>query len=118
VVVVNDPASGVRERNLEVFEGLFGAVYSFYIRRMWLSRIIAKLAWNSDIRPFFSSMQAIPATPDGGTIIDAPCGAGVAFRTLPQDKDVHYLGFDLSPAMLEAARRRAEELGLRQVRLE
>ncbi len=115
--MANDPASGARERNLRVFEGPFGAVYGFYMGRRWLNAVIAKLAWNSDIRPFFESMQAIAAIADRGTIVDAPCGTGVAFPALPPDKEVRYLAFDLSPAMLKRARRRARALGLRQIQL-
>jgi SAM-dependent methyltransferase len=112
-----DTATRTRQRNLKVFEGPFGAVYSFYMGRAWLNRPIAKLAWNSDIRPFFASMQAVREVQDGGTIVDAPCGAGVAFRALRQDQEVRYLGFDLSPAMLKRAKSRARALGLRQVEL-
>jgi SAM-dependent methyltransferase len=115
--VADDQAKATRERNLKAFRGPFGAVYSFYMGRRWLNRIIAKLVWKSDIRPLFASMQAVSETPDGGTIIDAPCGAGVAFRALHPDRDVRYLAFDLSPAMLARARRRSQALGLRQVLL-
>jgi SAM-dependent methyltransferase len=117
VAVADDRTRATRERNLKVFEGPFGAVYSFYMGCRWLNRIIARLVWNSDIRPFFASMQVVPEAPDGGTIIDAPCGAGVAFGALPRDKDMRYLAFDLSPAMLERARRRAHALALRQIEL-
>lgn len=113
----DDPARAVRDRNLTVFEGLFGAVYSFYMGRRWLNPIIARLVWNSDIRPYFESMQAIRETPEGGTIVDAPCGAGVAFQALAPSKDLRYLAFDISPAMLKRARRRSRVLGLPQVRL-
>jgi SAM-dependent methyltransferase len=108
---------GTRRRNLTLFEGPFGAVYSFYMGRPWLSRIVAKVVWRSDIEPFFASMRAIKEVPDGGTIVDAPCGAGVAFRALAPDREVRYRAFDLSPSMLDRARRRARQLGLRQVEL-
>ena len=111
-----DTAARTRQRNLKVFEGRFGAAYSFYMGRKPLNRIIARLVWSSDIRPFFASMRAIGEVRDGGTIVDAPCGAGVAFPGLAPDKDVLYLAFDLSPAMLQRARGRAA-LSLRQIQL-
>ena len=100
-----------------VFEGPFGALYSFYTERPRISRVIATLLWRSDIRPFYASLRTVAGLPDGATVVDAPCGAGVAFRALRPDKPVDYLAFDLSPAMLERARRRAGDLGLGQVRL-
>jgi ubiquinone/menaquinone biosynthesis C-methylase UbiE len=100
-----------------MFASPFGAVYDFYMRREWLSRVVARLAWHSDIRPFYASMAAIPAVPDGCTIVDAPCGSGVALRALRPGQRVRYLGYDLSPQMLQRARRRAEKLGLDQIEL-
>jgi ubiquinone/menaquinone biosynthesis C-methylase UbiE len=113
----SEPATTVRERNRRVFASPFGAVYDFYIRRERLSQLIARLAWHSDIRPFFASMAAIPAVPDGSTVVDAPCGSGVALRALRPEQRVRYLGYDLSPDMLRRARRHAKELGLDQVEL-
>lgn len=106
-----------RERNRRVFDGAFGAVYGAYIRRERLARLIARLVWGSDPRAFYASMAAIGQVADGGTIVDAPCGSGVALRALRPEQRVRYLGFDLSPRMLKRARRYAGRLGLRQVEL-
>ena len=110
-----DGARTVRERNQRVFGGPFGAVYDFYIGRERLAQLIARAVWHSDVRPFFASMAAITAVPDGGTIVDAPCGSGVALRALRPAQRARYLGYDLSPHMLRRAKRRAEKLGLDQV---
>jgi ubiquinone/menaquinone biosynthesis C-methylase UbiE len=106
-----------RDRNRRTFASPFGAVYDFYIQRERLSQLIARLVWHSDVRPFYGSMAAIRTVPEGGTIVDAPCGSGVALRALRPGQRVRYLGFDLSPEMLRRARRRAEKLGLEQVEL-
>jgi ubiquinone/menaquinone biosynthesis C-methylase UbiE len=110
-------ADSARERNRRVFEGAFGSIYGAYIRRERLARLIAWLVWGSDTRPFYASMAAIGQVADGGTIVDAPCGSGVAFRALRPGQRVRYLGFDLSPRMLAQARRHADRLGLHQVEL-
>jgi SAM-dependent methyltransferase len=102
-------------RNRAVFDGAFGRIYGFYIERERLSRVIAATVWGGDIRPFYASMRAVGEVPDGGVIVDAPCGAGVAFRALRPKQRVRYVALDLSPRMLERARRCARELGLRQV---
>jgi SAM-dependent methyltransferase len=116
-VADSEPATTIRERNRRVFASPFGAVYDFYIQREPLSRLIARLAWHSDVRPFYASMAAISAMPDGSTIVDAPCGSGVALRALRAGQRVRFLGYDLSSEMLRRAGRRAENLRLDQVEL-
>jgi SAM-dependent methyltransferase len=105
------------KRNLRVFGSPFGAVYSAYMEHEGLSRVIARVLWSSDARPYYASMEAIAAVPAGGTVVDAPCGAGVAFRGIVTGQRIRYLGFDLSPRMLERARRVAARRGLDQVEL-
>jgi SAM-dependent methyltransferase len=116
-VAGSEASTTIRERNRRVFGSPFGAVYDFYIQREPLARLIARIAWHSDVRPFYASMAAISAMPDGSTIVDAPCGSGVALRALRQGQRVRYLGYDLSPEMLRRAGRRASKLGLGQVEL-
>ena len=110
-------ADTARERNRRVFDGVFGSVYGAYIRRERLARLIAWVLWGSDTRPFYASMAAIGQVAADGTIVDAPCGSGVAFRALRPAQRVRYLGFDISPRMLQQARRHADRLGLHQVEL-
>jgi ubiquinone/menaquinone biosynthesis C-methylase UbiE len=110
-----DPAAATRERNRDFFGGAFGPVYSFYMEHPPLSRLIARLVWGADIRPFYASMEEIGRVRDGGLIVDAPCGAGVAFRGLRPDQQVRYVAVDLSPAMLERAKRRAAARGLDRI---
>jgi SAM-dependent methyltransferase len=114
-VVAESNAAAVRERNRRVFASPFGAVYDFYIQRELLARWIARLVWHSDVRPFYASMATIAAMPDGSTIVDAPCGSGVALRALREGQRVRYIGYDLAPKMLWRARRRAKKLRLDQV---
>jgi SAM-dependent methyltransferase len=114
-VAKGSAAETARERNRRVFDGPFGAVYGSYIRHERLARLIARLAWGSDVRPFYASMDSIGEVPDAGTIIDSPCGSGVAFRGLRPGQRARYLALDLSTKMLERARRYAAELDLRQI---
>jgi SAM-dependent methyltransferase len=107
-----------RERNRSFFAGPFAPVYSFYMERKWLARPIARLVWGANIGPFYASMNEIARLPDGSVVVDAPCGAGVAFRGLRPDQQVRYVAVDLSPAMLERARRCAARRGLDQISFE
>lgn len=95
----------------------FGVAFSAYMERPRLSRLIARTFWGSDVRPYYESMAAIAQVPDGGTIVDCPCGAGPAFRNLEPGQELRYLGVDLSPSMLRRARGRAEARSLAQVEL-
>lgn len=93
----------------------FGIVYSTYMERLWLSRPIGRVLWGGDSKPYYDAMGAAANLPDGGTIVDCPCGAGPTFRALQPDRDVRYIAVDLSPAMLHRARKRARARGLNNV---
>ena len=95
----------------------FGVAFSTYMERPRLSRLIARAFWGSDVRPYYESMAAAAGVPSGGTIVDCPCGAGPAFRSLPPGQDARYLAVDLSPSMLRRARRRADARSLSQIEL-
>jgi len=95
----------------------FGVAYSAYMERPWLSRLISRIVWGGDSGPYYESMAAIGEVPEGGVIVDCPCGAGAAFRALDAAAPVRYLAFDLSPAMLRRARRRAGKRRLAAVEL-
>jgi SAM-dependent methyltransferase len=96
----------------------FGVAYSAYIERPWLCRLISRTIWGGDSRPYYESMAAIGEVPDGAVIVDCPCGAGAAFRGLDPAARVRYLAYDLSPAMLRRARRRAAKAGLAEIEFE
>lgn len=56
--------------------------------------------------------RELAAVPDGGTVLDVPCGGGVVLRDLPAHHALRYVAADISPAMLARTRREAERLGL------
>jgi SAM-dependent methyltransferase len=95
----------------------FGVAYSTYMERPRLSRLIARGVWGGDSRRYYESMSAIGEAPDGGTIVDCPCGAGVALRELDVDRELRYLAVDLSPSMLRRTRKRVDKRGLSQVEI-
>ena len=71
--------------------------------------------WGGDARPFYESLRGIGQLPEGTFVVDAPCGAGVAFTALSPSQRLRYLALDLSPLMLARAGRRARFLGLSQI---
>ncbi len=98
-----------------VCAGPFGAVYDFYIERGWLMRLIGRVVWGIDASVLYTSMAAVSQAGDGTTILDVPCGGGVALRALRPDQDVRYIAVDVSEKMLERAKRRAKRRSLGQV---
>ncbi len=98
--------------------GPFGAAYDFYIERPQLMRRLGRLLWGVDVSLLYRSINTtIPQLGGGATILDVPCGGGVALRALAPDQDVRYIAGDLSEKMLARAGRRADARSLRQVEL-
>ena len=95
--------------------GPYGPIYDFCIERERLMLRFARLVWGIDMAPLYLSMDAIAAIDSGATILDVPCGGGVAMRALRPDQDVRYIAGDLLEQMLVKAKRRAEKQGLSQV---
>jgi SAM-dependent methyltransferase len=93
----------------------FGAAYSAYMERPLLSRLIGRAVWGGDSKPYYESMSAIAEVPEGGVIVDCPCGAGPALRALHPEATVRYIATDLAPSMIRRARRRAQARGLASI---
>ena len=100
-----------------VCAGPFGAFYDFYIERPWLMRLIGRAVWGIDASVLYESIDTIAAATAGETILDVPCGGGVALRSLRPEQDVRYIAADLDPRMLRRAERRARQRSLGQVEL-
>jgi ubiquinone/menaquinone biosynthesis C-methylase UbiE len=71
--------------------------------------------WGIDATVLYTSMEAINQAGDGATILDVPCGGGVALRALRPDQHVRYIAVDVSEKMLERAKRRAKRRSLNHV---
>ena len=102
-------------RTPNICAGPFGALYDYYIERRWLMQAVGRAIWGIDASILYASMNVIGSMPDGATIIDAPCGGGVAFRALRPEQDVRYLAADISEKMLARARMREERRSLAHV---
>ncbi|MGN6187496.1 MAG: class I SAM-dependent methyltransferase [Conexibacter sp.] len=92
--------------------GPFGVFYDVYIERPWLAQLVGRAAWGIDIAPLYRSMAALAELPDGATVLDVPCGGGVALRALRAGQRVRWIAVDIEPQMLARFERRAREHGL------
>jgi ubiquinone/menaquinone biosynthesis C-methylase UbiE len=90
---------------------LGGAAYDFVVEREWLARPGGLLLWGTDTRLLFESIQTVGEMPEGSSVLDVPCGGGVALRGLRPDQRVRYVAADLSPDMLARTRRKASAIG-------
>jgi ubiquinone/menaquinone biosynthesis C-methylase UbiE len=95
--------------------GAFGRLYDFYIERPRLARLIGRAIWGIEVGPMYASMSAIGRAEPGATIVDVPCGGGVALRALAPGQDVRYLAIDISAEMVARVNAKARALGLTQV---
>jgi hypothetical protein len=69
----------------------FGGLYEFYIERPRLSRAIGRCVWGIDVADMYASMEIIGHQADGSTVVDVPCGGGLALRALRPEQEVRYL---------------------------
>ncbi|TDB83225.1 class I SAM-dependent methyltransferase [Actinomadura sp. KC216] len=78
------------------------AAYDYGVHNPLISRVVARLLWNYDIRHLH---QAIAAQDPSALTLDVPCGGGIAVRDNPR-----HVGVDLSWTMLTRARRKTKTL--------
>lgn len=96
--------------HVDVYEGAQGAVYSAYIARPRIGRIVGRLLWDSDFGLLYGHLDALRRLPQGVTVVDSACGAGLVLGWLDPAMTPRYVGIDQSPAMLTRARLAARRL--------
>ncbi len=90
-----------------------GAAYDFGVEREWLARPAGRLLWGTDVGLLYETIASLGALPDGASILDVPCGGGLALRGLRPG--LRYVAADISPSMLDRTRRQAASRGLSDV---
>ncbi len=101
-------------RLANICAGPYGRIYDFCIEREWLMRPVARLVWGIDMGPLYSSINELSNIGAGATVLDVPCGGGIAMRGLRPSQDLRYIAGDLLDEMLARAERRAARQGLGQ----
>jgi len=71
------------------------AVYDFGVEREWLARPAGRLLWGTDVGLLYSSIRSLGTLPSGTSVLDVPCGGGLALRGLPPS--LRYVGADIAP---------------------
>lgn len=91
---------------------LEATVYDTVVEHERLARPLGWLAWGTDTSGFYRELARLADEPDGTSVLDIPCGGGVAFRGLRPAQRIRYVAADLSPLMLGRARSEAARRGL------
>lgn len=93
----------------------YGGLYDLFIERPPLAKLAARAIWGIDLGPMYPSIDEIGELPAGSTVVDAPCGGGLAMRAIGKAQELRYLGVDIDDKMLERAAKRAADRELGQV---
>lgn len=103
--------------NVSGFQRLLGTAYDLGAQWKPSARLGAWLEWGADLDPMYLSMSTIAHAREGSTVLDVPCGGGMAFRALDPKQRIRYIAADASPTMLRRARARAQRKGLTQIEI-
>lgn len=90
-------------------------VYDFTVRHERFFRLLSRFIWAADVRSFYAGVAGLGQLPDGSSVLDVPCGGGVAFRGLDSKATIRYVAADVSPLMLDRAQAEADRRGLHQI---
>jgi ubiquinone/menaquinone biosynthesis C-methylase UbiE len=93
-------------------ERLTAAIYDAGVKHDSVARIGAWAMWGADLQPMFTDIARLATLPVGASVLDIPCGGGLAFRGLSTGQAVKYVAADISPYMLQRARREASRRGV------
>ena len=87
---------------------LEATAYDSLIEHEHLARVLGRLIWGTDTSAFYRDVARLSELPTGTSVLDIPCGGGVAFRGLRPEQELRYFAADLSPVMLKRARAEAD----------
>jgi ubiquinone/menaquinone biosynthesis C-methylase UbiE len=93
---------------------LWGRFYDWSVEHPTVGGAFWRAGMGSDVRRLYTAAGEIGRQPAGSSILDVPCGGGVALRGLRPGQGVRYVAADISQRMLDrtmaAARERRVEL--------
>jgi ubiquinone/menaquinone biosynthesis C-methylase UbiE len=96
-------------------ERVTAALYDAGVQHASVARVGAWAIWGADLRRMFTDIERLADVPVDASVLDIPCGGGLAFRGLRTGQAVRYVAADISPYMLQRARREAGRRGVQDV---
>lgn len=89
---------------------LWATFYDWSVEHPQAGGLLWKAGIGSDLRRLYAAAAEIGRQPAGSSVLDVPCGGGVALRGLRPGQGVRYVAADISQTMLDrtmaVARRR------------
>ena len=85
-------------------ERVMAAVYDAGVKHDRVAMVGAWTMWGADMRRMFADVGRLADTPAGTSVLDIPCGGGLALRGLRPGQPLRYVAADISPYMLQRAR--------------
>ena len=90
-------------------ERVTAALYDAGVQHASVAKLGARAMWGADLRRMFTDIERLADVPAGASVLDIPCGGGLAFRGLRTGQAVHYVAADISPTCSSGrAERRAD----------
>ena len=96
-------------------ERVMAAMYDAGVKHDRVAMVGAWMMWGADMRRMFADVARLADTPAGTSVLDIPCGGGLAFRGLRPGQPVRYVAADISPYMLQRARDEAGRMQAQDV---
>ncbi len=86
--------------------------YDWAVEHEHIAGVLGRLLWGTATAVFYRDIARLSELPFGTSVLDIPCGGGVAFRGLRPEQELDYVAADLSPVMLRRARAEADRRGI------
>jgi SAM-dependent methyltransferase len=86
--------------------------YDWAVEHERVAAVLGRLIWGTDTAAFYHDIAQLSELPLGTSVLDIPCGGGVAFRGLRPERELDYVAADLSSVMLRRARAEADRRGI------
>lgn len=80
---------------------LWATIYDWSVEHPQAGGMMWRAGIGSDLRRLYAAAAEIGRQPAGSSVLDVPCGGGVALRGLRPGQGVRYVAADISPTMLE-----------------
>jgi SAM-dependent methyltransferase len=86
--------------------------YDWAVEHEHVAGVLGRLIWGTDTAAFYRDIARLAELPSGTSVLDIPCGGGVAFRGLRPEQELNYVAADLSRVMLKRALAEADRRGI------
>lgn len=91
---------------------LWASFYDWSVEHPRAGGAVWKLGIGSDLRLLYDAAAEIGRQPAGSSVLDVPCGGGVALRGLRPGQGIRYVAADIAQAMLDRTMDGARDRGV------